>query len=292
MKNMAGAKEFWQAPPEGKYPSTITEVEAKLSNKGSTMLALTLQIDEPEQYRGETAYDYIITDGSAKGGGMGKAKLRGLGVNVDANIEVPDEQLAAQLRGQKVLVVYGNEPQMTQSFEGGPYDKVRTAIDPSTGQEVQINKLVVKGYSRHNFAQPVHAAPQPQQQIAQAPQQQFVAQAPQQFAQAPAPQAQFAPQGYDPATGQPLMQGYAPPQFAQAPQQAFAPNPGYAAPQPAFAPAAAQPQQAFAPAPGAPAQVPWAAAPGPNGAPAAQQAPAEADGGKKKGGRKLNVQDA
>lgn len=267
MKNMAEAKEFWQAPPEGKYPSTITEVEAKLSGKGSTMLALTLQIDEPEQYRGETAYDYIITDGSAKGGGMGKAKLRGLGVNVDApNMEIPDEALAAQLRGQKVLVTYGNEPQMTQQFEGGPYDKIRTAINPATGEEVTINKLVVKGYSRHNFAQPAPGAPMqgyapPQQQFAPAP------------AYAPAP-------------------GYAPAPAAPAPAPAGA-NP-YAQPQPAFAPQGyAQPQQAFAPAPGQPAQVPWAAAPGPNGAPV-QQAPvaeaaAEAGGGKK---RKMNIKDA
>jgi hypothetical protein len=287
MKNMASAKEFWQAPPPGTYPSTIVEAEAKLSKNGATMLALTLQIDEPEQFRGETAYDYIITDGAAKGGGIGKAKLRGLGINVDSNVEIPDEQIAAQLRGQRVVVTYGNEPQMAASYEGGPYDKVRTAVDPATGKEVVINKLVVKSYARHNFAQQSFTGQQAQAPVAQAPVQAPAQQAPAaapvqgQFPFIPPSEMQFA----QPAFAQPQ-------QFAQ-PQSAFQQGQPYAAPQPAFAPApapAGYPQQAPVAAAPVQAQVPWAT-PGNGAVPMQAQAPATDEGGK--GRRKrVNIQEA
>jgi hypothetical protein len=302
MKNMALAKEFWQAPPPGTYPSTIIEAEAKLSKNGATMLALTLQIDEPEEFRGELAYDYIITDGAAKGGGIGKAKLRGLGINVDSNIEIPDEQLAAQLRGQRVLVTYGNEPQMTASYEGGPYDKVRTAVDPATGKEVIINKLVVKSYARHNFAQQSFTGQHQQAQTPVAASVQTSAQsvpvvAPAQQAPVVAPVQPAPVQGQFPFASSPELQ-FPQPAFAQSqqfaqPQPAFPQGQPYAAPQPAFAPAPAAAgfsQQAPTTAAPVQAQVPWAT-PGNGTASAQAQASATEETGK--GRRKrVNIQEA
>jgi hypothetical protein len=297
MKNMALAKEFWQAPPPGTYPSTIIEAEAKLSKNGATMLALTLQIDEPEEFRGELAYDYIITDGAAKGGGIGKAKLRGLGINVDSNIEIPDEQLAAQLRGQRVMVTYGNEPQMTASYEGGPYDKVRTAVDPATGKEVVINKLVVKSYARHNFAQQSFTSQHQQAQTPVAAPVQAPAQSAPAAASAQSTPVQSTPvQGQFPFASSPELQfpqpAFAQPQQFAQPQPAFPQGQPYAAPQPAFAPAAAGfPQQAPAAVAPVQAQVPWAT-PGNGIASTQAQAPATEETGGKGRRKRVNIQEA
>lgn len=198
MKAMKQAKEYFQAPPPGRYLSRITAVEEKISKAGSSMLKIDGEVIEPKEYAGSMFTDYIITDGMARGAGMGKKKLRGLGINVDTDEEIPDSVIAQQIFGLELWIEYGNE-QMMGKDESGEYTKPATAFDSQLGKDVPLNKLVVKEYARHNVGQKA-AAP-----IAQV-------QAPQ-YAAPTAPTMQ-APQGYPPGFA-PIQQA---PQYAQAPQ--------------------------------------------------------------------------
>lgn len=255
MKNMSRVTEFVQAPPPGRYLSTVVAAEATISKKsGATMLHLTVRIDD-ERYSGEEAEDYIITDGTAKGASIGKRKLRGLATPLitralDTDEDIPDTAIAQELIGQQLFVDYGNEQKMGRSNPDDPgsaYDRPMTITDPKTGRDVPLNKLTVQGYSRHgngNGNGTAVAAPA-QQQVA-APVQQFAP-------QAPAP-AQFVPQQFV-QPGQALQQ----PQFApQPPAQQFAPQQfaPQAAPQFPGAQYPAQ-QQAMFPMGGAVAQPVW-----------------------------------
>ena len=225
MKGMKSADEFQQAPLPGVYWSLIATAEAQFTKKeGATMIKLSLSIDDARfsQYKDVACDDYMVTDGGAKGGGMGKTKLRGLGIDVDSSDqELSDEAICSQLVGKGVWVTYGNEQRMGRSVEGGPYDVPMTAIDAKTGQVIKLFKLNVKGYSQHNVGQAQAAAPA-QHAPAAAP-----------YAQQP---QQGAPQGWAPSQqgfAPPVQQGFAPPpQYAQQPQQGFAPAPGFAPPQP------------------------------------------------------------
>jgi hypothetical protein len=270
MKNMSKVSEFFQAPPPGRYLSTITAAEATSSKKsGASMLKLTVRIDD-DRFNGEEADDYIITDGTAKGASMGKKKLRGLGTNLisralDTDEDIPDAAIAQELLGLTLFVDYGNEQKMGKSNPddpSSPYDRPMTVLDPKLGREVALNKLTVAGYARHAAGAPAQA----QQQQAPAPTQ-FV---PQQFQSTPAQQAQFqqqfAPQQAQ--FGQPPAQ-QAPAGFPGA-QQGF--NPQQAQQQ------FAQPQQQFAYPPQGVAQPVW------NGG-AATQAPVEDAGEAKKAKR-------
>ena len=263
MKNMSKAQENWQAPPPGRYLSTIIAAEATVSKKGSSMLKLSLRIDGDEHDGIETD-DYLITDGSAKGAGIGKRKLRGIGTPlilraIDTDEDIPDAVIANELVGVQLFVDYGNEQKMGRSNPddpSSPFDRPMTVVDARTGKEVPLNKLTVTGYSRHGTGVAVAA---PAQQAPFVPQQ-----APQQFQQAQAPQG-FMPQQFAPQQGQP--------QFA--PQQQFAQPQGYPqqfAPQQAFP--QGQPMQMAFPQGGV-AQPAWN-----NGAPV-NAAPAD-EGGKKK----------
>lgn len=221
MKNMTKAQENWQAPPPGRRLSVITAAEATVSKKsGASMLHLTVAIDDGSEFAGTEADDYIITDGTAKGAGMGKKKLRGLGtplINraIDTDEDIPDAAIAQELVGLKLFVDYGNEQRLGRApgaGEDAPYDTPLFTTDANTGKQVPLNKLTVQGYSRH-------AIPGAQ---AQAP---VMQQAPASFVpQQAAPQQQFVPQGYP---------QQAPQQFVpQAPQQQAFPGlpPGYVPP--------------------------------------------------------------
>ncbi len=262
MKGMKSAQEFYQPPTPGRYLSRIDGAEPQISKAGASMIKLSLTIVDPNfpKYQGEQCDDYVITAGDAKGGGLGKQKLRGLGVFEmfgEIDDDVPDNVIAQRLLGTQIYVEFGNE-QKNSKDAAGNYSIPMTAID-GNGNEVKLMKLIVKGFVRHSVGGAV----------AQAPAQ---LQAPQGYAQ-PAPVQQYA---------QPQMaapQGYAQPQqvYAQAPQQApvqYAPaqqlqgQPQYAQ---GFAPQApqGQPTQQFAPMTAAP---PWS-----NGGVAIpQQAAAEA----------------
>ena len=216
MKNMASAREYFQAPPEGRYRSKITLASAEFSKAGAAMLHLEGHVIEPSQYAGSLWRDYIITDGGAKGGGMGKTKLRGLGIDVSTDAETPDEKLAQDLLGRELWIEYGNEPLMSKDANGD-YTIPQTVFDEQLQKTITLNKLVVKAYFRHNVgaSQPQFAQPQ------------LVQQAPvQQYAQ---PVQQYAPQSFP---SQPVQQYAQPVQQAfpmqQAPvQQGFAPQQGF-----------------------------------------------------------------
>jgi len=255
MKGMKSASEDFIVPPPGRYESEIVGTECKNSKAGSAMIHLTVEIKSPEEYSGVQAHDYILTDGTSKGAGMGKKKLRGLGINVDAtDDEIPDEQIAAHLLGQRLWVQYGNE-QGNEKDAKGNYTIPMWRTDPKTGVSLPLMKLNVKEYFQHNvggagqaaglvqqaalpvqqFAQPVQQFAQPVQQqfnpaaplygqvppgqgYAQPVQQQFAPQA-QQFAPQAAPVQQFAPQG-----AVALQQGQQlPPGFAAQPTNGSAP---------------------------------------------------------------------
>ena len=234
MKNMTQATENLNAPPPGRRLSIITAAEATTSQKsGASMLHLSLAIADGSPFNGLESNDYLITDGTAKGAGMARKKMRAIGtplINqaIDSDAEIPDSAIAQELVGLQLFVDYGNE-QMKSKDESGEYTIPMTTTD-AHGKLVPLNKLTVVGYSRSGGG--VQTAQAPVQAPAQfLPQQGFAPQQTQQYAP-PAGQQQFAPQqfqqpvqqGFAPQQGWP--QGAAPQQFAQAPQ-------GYA-PQPAF----------------------------------------------------------
>jgi hypothetical protein len=256
MKGMKSALDYYVPPNKGEYPSTVIAAEATFAKKtGASMIHIQTQIDGTS----ETVDDYLITDGTQKGAGIAKAKLRGLGVDVNTDAEIPDEQIAASLIGRKTIMVIDHEPSQRKN-EAGEYVNA-THYDPDTGKTIQLMRAVAKGYRQAS----VVSAPPPAQ-FAQAPAQQF---APPQQPYAQAPAQQFAPP-----------QQYAPP------AQQFAPPAGAFVP-PGYAQQPAPPQQYAPPLP--PAQAPWQQQAAP--APAPQQAaPAQAtEGGKK---RKLKVEDS
>lgn len=275
MKNMSKAQESLQAPPPGWRLSVITEAVAGVSKKsGASMLTLTVEIDEGGEYDGLSANDYLITDGSAKGAGIAKKKLRGIATPMalqalDTDAEIPDHVLAQEMVGVKLFVLFGNEQMMGKANKddpSAPYDTPLTTVD-ATGKTVPLNKLTVQNYSRS--APPALAG---QANIGQ-------------VAPPPAP-AQFVPQQAVPMQGQPVFQpqqpypgqvaagyGNVPPlQGGPTPQGTFPGfNPAFPQQQ-GFAP----PQQGFAP-PQNVAQPAW------NGGQAVQQpeAPVKAGRGKK-----------
>lgn len=263
MKAMGSAKEYYTPPQKGKYPATITAVEPGFSKKGESHLKVTVELaDGPG--KGETQDKWIGTDGTTKYGAAGKPFLRGLGLNVDSDAEIPDEEIARRILGLKVFVEIDHEPQMEKD-EQGNYTKPRTYFDPKSGQTIQLYRWLVKGFQMVNTGAQMQAPAQtfapPQQMQAPvqfAPPQQIpqgaYAQAPQGF-----PQQGYAPQGFVPQQ--------APQQFAQPPNfpQGFAPPPGF------------QPGQVAQPG----WQVP------PNGAQQAAAPAPEATEGKKGKGRKI-----
>jgi hypothetical protein len=141
-----------QAPPPGTYAAVIAEAEARLSKAGNSMLALTLQLTDP-QWADVVVYDYIITDGGAKGAGIGKRKLRQIGHPsylgaLDTGGEIPDETIAAALVGTAVRLIAGNEQRMGRldpDDNTSPYGRPMTIVNES-GETVPWNRLTVIGY--------------------------------------------------------------------------------------------------------------------------------------------------
>lgn len=224
MKGMKSATEYFVPPPPGRYPSKIVEATATLSKAGASMIKITSEIRSPEQFAGLQATDYIITDGAASGGGMGKQKLRGLGIDVDAtDEEIPDSVVCDRLLGTELIVEYGNEDKMSKDAKGD-FTIPMTAVDVKTGKTITLQKLIVKGYYRHAVQAPGQQLPQqlPQQQALplQQPVQQMAPQGG--FPQQQWPQQQVPPQYVQ---GYPPQQGFAPVQQPQgfAPAQGFAP---------------------------------------------------------------------
>lgn len=287
MKAMSQAQEFTRAAPPGRRIGTVVRAEAKFSKAGASMLEIEVRDDSS----GQTANDYIITDGTAKGAGMGKKKLRGLDTpliqrSFDTDEDIPDAAIAQELVGLQLYIDWGNEPRFGKNETTGEYDKPLFDTDEKTGQQVQAQKLIVKGYSRSNpsAGAPVHAAAPAQVPTAFVPQQGFAPQQAQAFvpqqAQAFAPpQAPIAQPQYAGAT--------VTPQYAQAPAGYVPQQAPMAQPQAQYAQPQTQPLQAPAGFPGAPAGNGQVATPPWNGG-APVQAPAETAGKKP---RKMKVEE-
>jgi hypothetical protein len=290
MKGMASTPDYYVPPDEGPHNATVISATPGLSKKGNTQITIQVQLDGTS----EVIDDYLGTQGGVKGAGMSKAKLRGLGIDVSTDAEVPDEEIAAQLLNRKCIIEIEHENSQRKD-DAGNYVNA-THFDERTGQTIQLKRARAKGFRMANvggmakapaqmqqapqqYAQPVQFAPtaQPPMQYAQAPQQQYAA-----------AQPQFAPpvQQYAQAPQQ-----YAQPPFAQQMQQP-APQPQYAQP--------AQQQMQYAPPPqlpvGAPVQfqqppppapVPWQTGAGAPGTDPTVNGAAEAP--KKK--RKSNISD-
>lgn len=234
MKGMKSAQEYqFVVPPAGTYRTKVVTATDKTSRSGNTMLEIGIEILEPEAFAGVSVKDWIGTDGTTDFGRMGKKKLRGLGIDVDASDdEIPDSQLAHSLLGREVWTTVKQEPRMEESVKGsGKYDK--PAYDTVDGKLVPRMQLKVDSYGgvithMGRIAPQTQAAPQaapqyPQQGQVQQFQQQFappaqhqVAAHPPQYAQQyQQPQQQFAPpQGQPPQGFQQVPPGPQFPQFA------------------------------------------------------------------------------
>jgi hypothetical protein len=131
---LANAKEFIAAAPKGRYPVKITSAEATTSKAGASMIKVQAEIREGE-YAGRVFWDYFITDGDVKGAGMAKKKLRGLGIDVEA--EQDDADVCEQLLGREAFADLDVE-------EAKEKDGVTTKRD-ANGEPYYNNKAV--GYA-------------------------------------------------------------------------------------------------------------------------------------------------
>lgn len=144
MKNMNKAKEFLPAPPAGTYKARITAAEAKASSAGNAMIAISGEIVEPAEHAGATFFDNILTDGEAKGAGFGKKKLRGLGFDVDSDVEIPDEEIAQKVTGIELFIEFGHKQRMAKDPATDQYTVPVTEF--VGGKEVKVMQLEVKNY--------------------------------------------------------------------------------------------------------------------------------------------------
>lgn len=257
MKNMTQASEYYTPPPKGLYRCTVVQAVEGVSKAGSTMIEITTEIAEGP-FKGEQMKDFLLTDGTAKGAGIGRTKLRGLGINVDTDAETPDAVICSQLNGRSIFVTLEHENMTTKESN---YTEPRTVIDSKTNQVITMMRARAGAYSLHQVGQlagaqtQTQAAPQAMQMAPQmAPQAQggFAQPAPvaQQQALPQAWQQQQAPQYQGQSAGQ------APQQFAPPQVQQFAPQPAFNGMPQGNVPAPYQAQPAFNPGfpPGAPQQ--------------------------------------
>lgn len=144
LKNMSKAREFVAPPPPAVYKSRITSAEAEASKAGNAMIKISGEILEPEQYAGATFFDNILTDGEAKGAGFGKKKLRGLGYDVDSEVEIPDETICQQITGVETYIDFGNKQRMAKNPATDKYDV--PVFETVNGKQVPVMQLEVRAY--------------------------------------------------------------------------------------------------------------------------------------------------
>lgn len=194
MRGMADVSEVFQAPPPGTYAVEVIDAVAKLSAASNPQIEIALEVIDGK-FKGEQFLDWVGTDPTVKGAGMGKGKMRVLLQGTPYNgladapgtADVPDAEIAKVLKGQKLYAVITNNPRKLKDSNGKRTNDNMTEVDPATGALITIMNADVKGYTRHN-AMP---AQQPIQAIAPAP-----------AAGAFAPPAGFAPQQTAPVAQQ------------------------------------------------------------------------------------------
>lgn len=140
--------DFSKLPPQGVWHKGLISVaEAKTSSKGTAMIAVQTTLSA-EGYEGYTLFDNFLTDGATKGGGFGKKKLMGCGI--DCSQERPDEEVAGELLGKEVYVKVRHEVQKDEDPPGsGKYTKPRMDTNEK-GEQVVVKKAVPLEYSLYN----------------------------------------------------------------------------------------------------------------------------------------------
>lgn len=143
-----GLTDFSVLPAQGKWhPGVITTADAKTSKGGNPMIAVATTL-ESEGVEGYTLFDNFLTDGSTKGGGFGKKKLMGCGVDVTK--EMPDEQVAESLLGKQIFVKVRHEIVKDEDPPGsGKYTKARYETNDK-GEQIPVKRAVPLEYSIYN----------------------------------------------------------------------------------------------------------------------------------------------
>lgn len=203
--NNANEAGDFDVPPIGRYKAKCIASEATTSTAGNPMIKITGEVREPEEYAGAQFFDNLLTNENSKGSGFGKKKLRGLGINVDSEVEIPDEQIAADLLDREFFVDLEHKQQMGKDAAGA-WTVPQFKIGKNGKQEPKLNAVPKNYYSADlQVAQSAGQGQLPQPVQVQQPQQiqpQFVqpqqVQAPQGF---PPPQGMQAPQGFQQPAG-------------------------------------------------------------------------------------------
>ena len=140
--------DFSNLPPQGKWHKAVISVaDPKTSGGGNPMIKIDLTL-EAEGYEGFTLFDNFLTDGSTKGGGFGKKKLMGCGVDVSK--PTPDEEVAASLLGKQVFVKVRHEIVKDEDPPGSKkYTKIRYETNEK-GEQVAVKKAVPLEYSLYD----------------------------------------------------------------------------------------------------------------------------------------------
>ncbi len=143
--------------PRGRYQVRILEASAGEAKSGATMIKVQGAI-EGGDYEGVVFFDNLITDPENKGIAFAKSRLRGLGVDVDSEEDLTDEQIAEELTGKLVFADLKTEPRKALDDNGG-YTKTVTTTDENGKEVVVMNNVPTAYYTADvGASKPVVAA--------------------------------------------------------------------------------------------------------------------------------------
>lgn len=120
-KEEEGGKRDYKLPPEGKYSIKVEDPEERTSEKGDPYFNVRLVgREEAGEWAGKTvSFDIIMGDGP--GAGIGRAKLKGLGFDLESG----DSIEARDLHDRYATAYIKHEP-----YKG----KMRTKVDIDQGE--------------------------------------------------------------------------------------------------------------------------------------------------------------
>lgn len=160
----------FRAAPRGRYPLRVISAEAGATSSGLSEVALRLAIEgHSEELDGITVFEHLITDPNSKAMPYTKTKLRQLGVDVDADTDISDEELATQLTG---LLVWGDLTLEVAKTRDPDTGKIVTKYElDAAGKEVAAKTNRVAAFYSVDVGgvAPAQSAPQAQPQPPPAP---------------------------------------------------------------------------------------------------------------------------